>query len=133
MSLDLLSNEEGIDRHPDRLAAGPGRNRAEDTTMNRVGAAETTGKSRNPITIRRINIMLSLLVAGLLALRGGELVRRAEYLRTDAVTIDGHALHLDHNDAYMTRVVLSSGAWEAAQTALTRRLLKPGDTFVDVG
>jgi FkbM family methyltransferase len=33
----------------------------------------------------------------------------------------------------MTRVVLKTGAWEPAQTALIRRLLKPGDTFVDVG
>src|SRR5688500_8104241 len=99
MSPDSPSYEEGPCRHPDPLAAGPGRDRFEETTMNSTEALETTSKDRNPITTRRIVILLALLVAGLVAFRwGGQIVRRAEFLLTDAVTIDGRTFYLDKND-----------------------------------
>src|SRR4051812_31831746 len=116
MSPDSPLNEEALCRHPDQLAAGPSQDRVEETTMNRAEATETTSKKPNPITVRRINILLALVVLGLVPFHWGQVLRRAEFLWTGAVTIDGHTIYLDKNDQVITQNILRWGTWETAET-----------------
>ncbi len=49
------------------------------------------------------------------------------------VTADGHPFIVDLRDAVVSYGIVADGAWEEEETALIRRLLRPGDRVVDVG
>lgn len=61
------------------------------------------------------------------------LARRVRFWRTGVVVTEGIRFYLDPQDQVITRSILRDGSWEKAETATVRRLLHPGDTFVDVG
>lgn len=52
-------------------------------------------------------------------------------LRVDGMP--GIRMYLHPNDSVVTPTILSTGSWEAAETARFLRTVKPGDTFVDAG
>lgn len=45
----------------------------------------------------------------------------------------GIRMYLDPKDSVITPTILSTGSWEADETAYFLRAVKPGDTFVDAG
>jgi len=49
------------------------------------------------------------------------------------VTADGHPFIVDLRDTVVSYGIVADGAWEEEETALIRRLIKPGDHVVDVG
>jgi FkbM family methyltransferase len=60
-------------------------------------------------------------------------LRRARGPRTvEAATVAGPLL-LSRDDKIITPWVVSTGCWEAGDTALFQELLRPGMTFVDIG
>lgn len=98
--------------------------RPRESTLRRIAA------SRWEKWIRRL-VLAGLLV--LLAFYAGEIYRRARFFWTGTVSVDGMELHINPNDRWMTQVILKTGAWEPTETEALCGLLKPGDTFVDVG
>lgn len=88
---------------------------------------------RRRITARRVNLVLALVIAGLLAISGDRIARRVRYGLTGAVQVEGLTLYLDPRDEVITRMILHDGTWEPSETAVLRSLLRRGDTFIDVG
>jgi len=60
-------------------------------------------------------------------------LRRLDYWRTGSVEIEGLTFHLNPDDEVISEIMVDSGTWEATETAVIRRLLRPGDTFIDIG
>jgi FkbM family methyltransferase len=59
--------------------------------------------------------------------------RHARFLLTGTAWVDGLQIYLLPDDPILTPQVLNQGEWEAGETAEFRRLIRPGDTVVDVG
>jgi FkbM family methyltransferase len=85
------------------------------------------------ITAPRIITVMAVSVALLVTLNAGQIGRRVRFKATGLVQADGFTLRLDPKDEIITQAILRDGSWEKSETAVIRRLLQPGDTFVDVG
>lgn len=48
-------------------------------------------------------------------------------------TVDGHRLYLDSSEPFMALHLVEHGEWERPVRDLLRRLLRPGDFYVDIG
>lgn len=81
----------------------------------------------------RIIVVFSVAVACMLATNAGQLNRRARYLATGTVTTEGFTIRLDPTDKVITQAIIRDGIWEKAETEVIKSLLRPGDTFIDVG
>jgi FkbM family methyltransferase len=64
---------------------------------------------------------------------GGQVVRGIEYKMTGAVDTQGLKVYLHPNDQTITPTVIKIGTWEPNETQEMCELLRPGDTFIDVG
>jgi FkbM family methyltransferase len=80
-----------------------------------------------------VNLALALLVGCLLLGFGFQHSRKIRFLVTRDVRVDGLTLSLDPQDKMVTLHILDHGNYEPAETRVVRDLLKPGDTFIDVG
>jgi FkbM family methyltransferase len=76
---------------------------------------------------------LAVGLAWLLAAHGGQLYRQARFRAAGTAAIDGLAIYLDPQDEVITQSILVYGEWEIGESAEMRRLIRPGDTVVDVG
>ncbi len=85
------------------------------------------------ITVRRANLVLSVIVVGLLIANRDQIIRRIRFWQTGTVRVTKYTFRLDPEDRVMTEYILRFGEWERAETATIRSLLRPGDTFIDVG
>jgi FkbM family methyltransferase len=94
---------------------------------------ETPGLKRPLITARHVILVLALSVTALFAAKAGPSARRAIFKATGVVRTEGLKFHLDPRDEVITETILQYGTWEKSETEVVRRLLRPGDTFVDVG
>ncbi|MGE3809686.1 MAG: FkbM family methyltransferase [Gemmataceae bacterium] len=94
--------------------------------MNVASAAPAPHRSRWTRIV--CGILLVFLVA-LMIVRW----RRVRFYATHSVQVDGLTLYLNPDDVYLTQQLLEHGTYEETETNLVRRLLKPGDTFIDVG
>lgn len=98
----------------------------------------TSAKDRRPAAgrsrrgVRAIIVLLVSAVFALLATHGGELYRRARFAATGEILIEGIALKFAPNDEF-TELLLENGPWEPQETRLLISLLRPGDTFIDIG
>jgi FkbM family methyltransferase len=93
-----------------------------------------TKAARKPvISSKTLAAGLAVATAVVLSLCGPVLARRTQYWYSGVVTAEGLRFHLDPNDAVITGAILRDGTWEKAETETIRRLLAPGDTFIDVG
>jgi FkbM family methyltransferase len=89
--------------------------------------------SSRVLMARRVSLVLALLVCFLLALFVGPQGRRVRFGLTGTVRAEGLTLLLDPKDKVITPFILDHGAYEPAETAVFRSLLRPGETFIDVG
>lgn len=94
---------------------------------------QTICKRRRVTPARAVILLLMAIVVGILLCRGSELTRRVNFYFTGSVEIDGLTIFLNPADKTITQAVLQSDAWEPETTAAIRNILKPGDTFIDVG
>jgi FkbM family methyltransferase len=76
---------------------------------------------------------LSILLLGLLVANRDQIIRRVRFWQTGTVRVYAYTFRLDPQDRMMTQYILRFGEWERAQTATIRSLLRPGDTFIDIG
>ena len=83
--------------------------------------------------VRWTNIVLAVVVALLLFFQGAWLYREGRFRLTGRTTVDGLKIYLDPKDQVITRSTLVYGEWEIGESAEMRRLIRPGDTVVDVG
>lgn len=95
--------------------------------------SETTTEKARWISSRPLSACLAIAAAGVLVVCGPRLARRVEYGWSGAVSAEGARFHLDPSDEVITRAILRDGTWEKAEIETVRRLLRPGDTFIDVG
>lgn len=100
----------------------------------------TSGESRprrlgrRRMTATRGLIAVLAVTAGcLLVIYSGEIGRRIEFMRTGNVRIGELTVCLDPKDGMITRMILDRGCYEPETSAMVREILKPGDTFIDVG
>src|SRR4051812_17979633 len=84
-------------------------------------------------TIRWVNVILALVVAVGLLTSGETLARKARFALAGTVRSQGFTLRLDPKDEMITPYILTHGNYEPAETSVIRSLLRPGQTFVDVG
>ena len=54
-------------------------------------------------------------------------------LDTIDVTSDVGSIYLHRDDEVITPTIATTGCWEPAEADFLRRVLRPGDTFLDVG
>jgi len=89
------------------------------------------------MSLKRVNLLLVALALGFwcawLCEHYDLNLRRLRYWSSGTVTIDGLTLHLNPDDRVITSALVNWGTWEPAETAVLRRELRPGDTFLDVG
>ena len=85
------------------------------------------------VTVRRMNLVLSLVLLGLLMANREQLIRRVRFWQTGTAQFERYAFRLDPQDSVMRDCILRDGGWELQETATIRALLKPGATFIDVG
>jgi hypothetical protein len=83
--------------------------------------------------VRCANIALALVVAILLQYHRGWIYREGLFQLTGRASVDGLTIYLDPTDEVITRATLAHGEWEIGESAEIRRLIRPGDTVVDVG
>ena len=88
---------------------------------------------RRLISVRRINIVLTLIAVIFLMMNARQISRRVGFWLTGKVKIDGLTFYLNPKDGYLTQVVLSFGTYEPEETRLFRSKCRPGDTVIDVG
>jgi FkbM family methyltransferase len=61
-------------------------------------------------------------------------LRKIYYLfAPNIVDVMGQKMIIDKQDTVISETLLTSGVWEKYQTELVRKLLKKGDTFLDIG
>ena len=101
--------------------------------MRRLRSLELLPYVRRAITVRRAILLLSLVLVGLLVANYQQVIRRVRFWQTGTVRVDKYTFRLDPQDRVMTEAILRLGDWERAETATIRSLLRPGDTFIDVG
>ncbi|HKI21375.1 MAG TPA: FkbM family methyltransferase [Isosphaeraceae bacterium] len=83
--------------------------------------------------VRCANIALAIVAAILLVYRGGWIYREVLFRIAGRATVDGLTIYLDPRDEVITPAILVYGEWEIGESAEMRRLIRPGDTVVDVG
>jgi FkbM family methyltransferase len=88
---------------------------------------------RRLVSVRRINIVLTLIALSLLMINSRQIDRRVRFWLTGKVKIDGLTFYLNPKDGYLTQVVLSYGTYEPEETRVFRSKCRPGDTVIDVG
>jgi FkbM family methyltransferase len=81
---------------------------------------------------RRVAIGFVVL-AGVVFLFRGLLVRTIQFRRTGSVSALGNTYYIQPKDQVITQRLLTFGIWEAYETEEVREILRPGDTFIDVG
>lgn len=89
------------------------------------------------MSLRNVNCILASLALGILCVWLLEHYhinsRKLGYWFTGAVTIDGLTLYPNPDDKVITPALVNYGVWEPLETAVLRRQLHEGDTFIDVG
>jgi FkbM family methyltransferase len=85
------------------------------------------------VTVRRMILVLSLVLVGLLIANREHLIRRVRFWQTGTAQFERYTFRLDPQDSVMKDCILRDGGWELQETATIRALLKPGATFIDVG
>jgi FkbM family methyltransferase len=74
-----------------------------------------------------------VVLAGVVFLYGGRWVRKTQYWLTGSVSALGNIYYVQPEDDTITPRLLETGVWEPYETQEAREILRPGDTFVDVG
>jgi FkbM family methyltransferase len=72
-------------------------------------------------------------LAGVVFLFGGRLVRTIQFRLTGSVSALGNTYYVQPEDKVITPTLLRWGVWEPYETQEVREILRPGDTFIDVG
>jgi FkbM family methyltransferase len=83
--------------------------------------------------LRRTNAVLAITAVVLLAVGWGRIYRTGRFWLTGTATVAGLAIYLDPKDRLITDRVLAGGEWEPGEMSEFRRLIRPGDTVIDVG
>ncbi|NQU21290.1 MAG: FkbM family methyltransferase [Candidatus Nealsonbacteria bacterium] len=78
-------------------------------------------------------VVLATTAVCLWVVYSGEIWRRVEFIRKGNVRIGELTVCLDPKDEMITQVILDRGCYEPESSAMIREILKPGDTFIDVG
>jgi FkbM family methyltransferase len=74
-----------------------------------------------------------VVLAGAVYRYGGRLVRYVQYHRTGSISALGNTYYIQPEDKIITPVLLDWGVWERSETQEVSEILRPGDTFLDVG
>ena len=96
-------------------------------------SAQTVRQRSRVTPVRVVILVLMTILAGLLLSHAGELTRRIRFYFVGRVEIDGLTFFLNPADKTITQAILHADTWEPETTATIRDILKPGDTFIDVG
>jgi FkbM family methyltransferase len=84
--------------------------------------------------IRLSGVRIAIVVVAVIAVYyAGLLYRHARFRLTGAGRCNGMTIYLDPKDRYITPAILNRGEWESGESAEFRRLVRPGDTVIDVG
>src|SRR5439155_27164025 len=83
---------------------------------------------------RRWRVAISLgVLAGVVFLFGGRLVRAIQYRLTGSVSALGNTYYIQPEDQFISPALVRNGDWERYETQEVREILRPGDTFIYVG
>jgi len=120
-----MREQAGFDLHGPDQAAGPGYGRSNRMSLRRFLVLSLT--SAFPVVVGLV---------AYLALTWPYPPPHYDGKEPFALRIHGMRgikMYLDPRDSVITPTILSTGSWEADETAWFLRSVKPGDTFVDVG
>ena len=82
---------------------------------------------------RWVAAVVLVVSAGVIFLYGGRWVRKIQYRLTGSVSALGSTYYIQAEDKVITPVLLDWGVWERSESEEVREILRPGDTFIDVG
>ncbi len=106
---------------------------AEDAPQPPAAPVGTSRKVRG--TRRLLSLGLAALaVVAVLYWYGGRWIRKVQYGLTGSVISSlGHTYYIQPEDKTITPVLIDWGIWERSESQELAEVLRPGDTFVDVG
>ena len=102
-------------------------------SVHHQGSSAPSSSGPAGLTARRLIVYLAVLVVVLLGNFGLRHHRHIRFLFTREARAEGLTFKLDPQDKMVTLHILDHGNYEPGETKVFRSLLKPGDTFIDVG